>query len=163
MYFTDHRVGPARVLDPSRFSSSTEQYAQELRASGVPTARGTDLDVPLPDDRYQVLGLGLGVLALVAVLFGPRPDRGTRFFWFWVIGIVGGLGVLAYAACEPLRQGRGSADIGYGGQPAGEAADGRRRLRGWHGLVLAFALSTMLTMLVGARGTHLDGILFPHW
>ncbi len=80
-----------------------------------------------------------------------------------MIGIVGGIGVLAYAVCEPLRQGRGSTDVTYGGHPAEQAADGWRRLRGWHGLMLAFALSTALTVLVGARGTHLDGIFFPHW
>jgi hypothetical protein len=163
MYFTDHTVGPTRVLDPGRFSAYAEMYAQELRASGVPTYRGTDTDVPLPDDRYQLWGLGLGVLALGSVVFGPRPDRGTRFFWFWVIGIVDGLGVLAYAVGEPLRQARGSGVVVYGGQPAEQTADGWRRLRGWHGLVLAFALSTALTVLVGARGTHLDGIVFPHW
>lgn len=163
MYFTDHRVGPARVLDPGRFSAYTEMYAQELRASGVPTTRGADLDVPLPDDRYQLLGLGLGIIALGSVLWGPRPDRGTRFFWFWTIGIVGGLGVLAYAVCEPLRQARASALVaGVAGQPDEQASIGRR-LRGWHGFVLAIVLSTALMALVGDRGTHLDGILFPHW
>ena len=163
MYFTDHRVGPARVLDPGRFSSYAEQYAQELRTSGVPTARGTDLAVPLPDDRYQVLGLGLGVLALGAVLFGPRPGRGTRFFWFWVIGVVGGLGVLAYAVCEPLRQARGSTVVADVEPQSDDQGPGAGRLRGWQGLVLALVLSTVLSALVGARGTHLDGILFPHW
>ena len=162
MYFTDHRVGPTRVLDPGRFSAYTEVYAQELRASGVPTTRGAGLDVPLPDDRYQLVGLALGVLALGSVLWGPRPDRGTRFFWFWTIGIVGGLGVLAYAVCGPLRQARASSVVaGVASQPDEHSIG--RRLRGWHGFVLAIVLSTALTALVGSRGTHLDGILFPHW
>lgn len=162
MYFTDHRVGPVRVLDPGRFSAEAEMYAQELRTSGVPDARGTDMDLPLPDDRHQLLGLGLGVLALGSVLFAPRPGLGTRFFWFWIIGTVGGLGVLAYAVCEPLRQARAATAVDDPGQPGERPAD-RRRLRGWQGLLLALAVSALLMVMVGARGTNLDGVLFPHW
>jgi hypothetical protein len=160
MYFTDHSVGPVRVLDPDRFGVYAEEYAQRLRADGVPSARQTHREPP--DNRYQLVGLALGTLALGSVVFAARPGLGTRFFWFWVIGIVGGLGVLAYAVCEPLRQARDSSAVPPESGP-GPGEGGRRRLRGWHGFVLAFVLSTVLAAVVGPLGTHLDGILFPHW
>jgi hypothetical protein len=60
-------------------------------------------------------------------------------------------------------QARGSTVVPLGSQPGETAADGARRLRGWHGFALGLVLSTALMALVGSRGTNLDGILFPHW
>jgi hypothetical protein len=159
MYFTDHRIGPVRVLDPARFSSYAEMYAQQLRDSGIPTTRGTGMSAPAPDDRYQVVGFALGALALGSVVLAPRRGTATRFFWFWVIGIPGALGVLAYAACELLRPRR---DGAASPPPDGPAQTGFR-LRGLHGFVLGVVVTSLLVLLVGTRGTHLDGVLFPHW
>lgn len=159
MYFTDHAVGPTRVVDPDRFSSYTEMYAQELRAAGVPTTRGSNVPVAEPDDGHQVLGILLGTGALGAVLFAPRRGRPTRPFWFWVLGIPGGLGVLAYAVCVPLRNGLGVPVVT---EPDDRPRDWFR-WRGLHGFLLAVLVNAVLVTVVGRNGTHLDGVLFPHW
>ena len=47
-----------------------------------------------------VSGLLLAGGALIHLVTGTRPRHGTRWFWFWVLGLPGGLGVLAYALWE---------------------------------------------------------------
>ncbi len=71
---------------------------------------------------HGVLGLVLAVSMLVRVVFGAAPVHGTRWFWFWLIGLPAGLGVLAYAIWEeggwrdrraPRPQQRSSGGYGF--------------------------------------------------
>ena len=101
-----------------------------------------------------VVRTGLGARAVVAalahLLFGPRPRRGTRWFWFWVLGVTGGVGAAAYALYE------------IGGRRADRAPLEEDRPGGWAGfgwllfLTMAVGILAQLTLaLVGATVTPL--------
>lgn len=101
--------GRARVAVPS-----LGRYGPPLTTSSGPTEEEsrwlqTELltsDVParfVPGPAHQVAAWGAGLLALgalVHIVLGPRPRRGTRWFWFWMLGLPGGVGALAYAVLE---------------------------------------------------------------
>lgn len=46
----------------------------------------------------------LTILTIGAVIFGPHPVRGTRWFWFWVVPATLGVGIAWYAWAEIIRQ-----------------------------------------------------------
>ncbi|WKU05755.1 hypothetical protein [Micromonospora sp. HUAS LYJ1] len=72
--------------------------ARELRAAGLEHRAG---DVHAPVSVVGGAGILLAVVALVVVVAGPAPVRGTRWFWFWLIFLTPcGLGLLAWTARE---------------------------------------------------------------
>jgi hypothetical protein len=129
--------GLVEISEPTPLS---ETLVSELRAAGVPQRGGL---VPDSWTEPEVYGVPLGALALLAVILGPAPRRGNRWFWFWVIGTPLGLGVLAYAVLELLppgvtgqTSGAALARLGrpHRHAPGGRCGDGRpgtaaRRLR----------------------------------
>lgn len=58
--------------------------------------------------QSEVAWVGLAQLVLVVVAIGAirgaAPQRGTRWFWFWVINLPLGVGVLWYALSERLKE-----------------------------------------------------------
>ena len=48
-------------------------------------------------------GALLLMVSTLVVILGPRPRRGTRWFWFWVVGGPLSLGVPIFAVAELLR------------------------------------------------------------
>ena len=83
-------------------------------------------------ELVPVLGVVVGVLGLVGLLFGPRPERGTKWFWFWVLGISGGLGLVAWLLAEHVWPPRVPRAV---------------RRRGILGFVIALASSLALSVL----------------
>ncbi|MFE7872465.1 hypothetical protein ACFUYE_19225 [Micromonospora humida] len=72
--------------------------AQELRAAGLEHRAG-DLDASV--SVLGGTGVLLAVVALVVVVTGPAPVRGTRWYWFWLIFLSPyGLGLLLWTARE---------------------------------------------------------------
>lgn len=148
-YFVDSSLSRMRVVDPDR--GDPGQLVAELRQAGVPAALGqpgiADLAGP-PSDLWLVPAAALGLLYLAAVLVGPTPTRGNRWFWFWMGGVPLGAGVLLYAVVEGLRP-RDPASGPRGG--------------GWTGLFLALVGSVALTWLVTALadGTHWLWVVRP--
>ncbi|WP_265442836.1 hypothetical protein [Flexivirga meconopsidis] len=62
-----------------------------------------------PDRRLDIpsvprwLGVGFWAFGIAAIVFGYQPRRGNRWFWFWLSSLTLGLGVLAYAVFECIR------------------------------------------------------------
>jgi len=79
-----------------------------------------------------VLGCLLFGTALLGVLGAP-PQTGSRWYWIWIIGILGGLGVLWFAARELWRGGDGALS----------------RRGGWRGFLIACLANSILAT---ARG-----------
>jgi hypothetical protein len=169
VYWTDSAVGPVRVLsqdDPR--SPSAEGAIQELRDAGVPPAGpGNDW----PSDTGDIWGLLTALVALAAVVMGPAPTRGTRWFWFWLLGLTWGLGVVAYAVAELVRPravplvagGAAKAErAGPDGAIADEVGAGSpERLRGWTGLLIGLAVGFVLSALGSAFSQAVGGVWVP--
>jgi len=96
------------------------------------------------------LAVGAGfVLGLLVLIMGPAPRRGNRWFWFWICGIPGGFGALAWLALErpwSVRAGRLSADFPQ--RPGG--------FRGFFLMIGAtFVLSILLLLASAVSGNAL--------
>lgn len=122
----------------------------ELLTSDVPRLDPGQLDLGRAGQVTIGSALLLGGAALAHLLFGPRPRRGTRWFWFWVLGVTGGVGAVAYALYE------------IGGRRADRAPLEEDRPGGWAGfgwllfLTMAVGILAQLTLaLVGATVTPL--------
>jgi hypothetical protein len=127
-YWVEGRVATERVVDPGLSpATSSDAVVERLRAAGVPPNTAFGSDFYGRTDRADQLALVLGVVTLGLVVLGPRPARGTRWFWFWVMSTPLALGVLAYAVVELVRP----------GHRAGSDA-GRPRYPGLAGLVLGW-------------------------
>ncbi|MGG5257668.1 hypothetical protein [Phycicoccus avicenniae] len=101
-YLVDGVVGRYRVVDVTGVG---DELAQRMRDAGVPLVlplRG-DPGTVVPPDVERWGAVALGFAGFLLVVSGPRPTRGTRWFWFWLLGLPAGLGVLAYAVLEVLR------------------------------------------------------------
>ena len=72
---------------------------EDLVTSGLPSTVSSVVPGRVLQ-AHGVLGLVLAVAMLVHVVAGRAPAHGTRWFWFWLIGLPAGLGVLAYAVWE---------------------------------------------------------------
>ncbi|GGK74047.1 hypothetical protein [Ornithinimicrobium pekingense] len=143
-----------RVADPhhgafgppsSTSGWSSEPTGEELRDTllardlpAVGTAR-----MPPAWHVSQVSGLALALGTLALVVAGPRPVHGNRWFWFWLVQMPAGLGVLAYAVYE------------LGGHRHARAAGGLRVGGGWgvlyllSGYVVVSVVGGLLALLLG--------------
>jgi hypothetical protein len=148
MYWTDNAIGPVRIVDD--YSVPVQQRVAELQQAGVRPNTSYDY----PSDTGQGVGFVVGLVALLVVVGGPVPTRGTRWFWFWMLGVTWGWGVVAYAVFELLRPGRTPRVVGVGGAS-------RRRLRGWEGWVLMILLSVLVGVGVGELSGATGGVVIP--
>ena len=143
-YWVDAPVAQLRVVDPNGLPSEiTAELVQKLTAAGVPEAAPSELWFH-PSQRVNNLGVLLLFASLVVVILGPRPRRGTRWFWFWLLGGPLSVGVAVFAVAELLRPryepegtvhppgvaGRWSGLVGFGA-----------------GILLSFAGSAILILL----------------
>ncbi|GAA4887557.1 hypothetical protein [Serinicoccus chungangensis] len=94
---------------------------EDLVTSGLPSTVSSVVPGRVLQ-AHGLLGLVLVVSMLVRVVFGAAPVHGTRWFWFWLIGLPAGLGVLAWAIWEeggwrdhraPAPQQRSSGGYGF--------------------------------------------------
>lgn len=125
-------------------------------------ARALDAELTTADSGFPatavVAGLGIAGAALFlwALLSGPDPVTGTKWFWFWLVsGLPLGLGLLWWLARERPWSSRAAPRTG----PAGED----RRLRWWVAFVTnilaGFAVSLLLLGLHSLLG---DGVVPVH-
>ena len=88
---------------PTMWGTWSEQelawIQQEFVESQIP-AGTVNLDLGRTERVHTVLALVLAGGMLALVVAGPVPRHGNRWFWFWLIGLPGGLGVVAYAIWE---------------------------------------------------------------
>ncbi|WP_298886558.1 hypothetical protein [uncultured Serinicoccus sp.] len=121
-----------RLVVPDRIVPSTNSWGswteaevdwiqEDLVTSGLPSTVASVVPGRV-GQAHGLLGLVLAVSMLVHVVFGRAPVHGTRWFWFWLIGLPAGLGVLAYAIWEeggwrdhraPAPQQRSSGGYGF--------------------------------------------------
>lgn len=150
-YWVDAPVGPFRVLDPSTLPSDVPTaQVQRLTAAGVTASHDVGFFSP-PWQRVQNAGVLLLIITFLVVVLGPRPGRGTRWFWFWLLPGAYLLVVPAFAVLELLRPARGADDTGH---PPGRA--GR-----WSGLA-GFVLGWVLWAVVLGASTALSE-RWPLW
>lgn len=169
-YFTHSPVARMRIVDQG---SPPEVLTQQLRDAGIPPA--WEVDPRLVDEpsrsSAELPALVLVVLFLAALVIGPRPTRGTRWFWFWMVFPTLGVGVAAYAVLEhlwrrpddPARPPGRAFDVLDGdrwpdGTPAPEDEAGerpavRRRRSGLAGLGTSIVVSFLLTSVLQALGS----------
>ena len=151
-YWVDAPVATLRVLDTNGLSSDTPAALVEtFRAAGVPEAEASRFYRGLPSDRIASAGAVLLFVGYLVVVLGPRPRRGTRWFWFWIVGGPLSVGLPIFAVAELLRP-RYEADGTV--HPPGVA--GR-----WNGLS-GFALGVVLSLALSWALLTLSG-LSPVW
>jgi hypothetical protein len=102
-YWVDAPVARLRVVDPNGLSSEVPAaLVEQLTAAGVPEAAPSELWFH-PSQRVNNLGVLLLFASLVVVILGPRPRRGTRWFWFWLLGGLVSVGIAIFAVAELVR------------------------------------------------------------
>lgn len=146
-YWVDAPVASLRVLDPDGLSPDTPAaVVARFTAAGVPEAEAADLQVRPPAQRVGNAGTLLLLVSTLAVILGPRPRRGTRWFWFWVVGGPLSVGVPIYAVAELLRPRDEPAGTVH---PPGVA--GRwRGLTGFVASILLFLVGTVVILALDA-------------
>jgi len=102
-YWVDGPVARLRVVDPNGLSSEVPAaLVQQLTAAGVPQVAPSELWFH-PSGRVNNLGVLLTVVCTLVVILGPRPRRGTRWFWFWLVGGPMSVGIAIFAVAELVR------------------------------------------------------------
>jgi len=150
-YWVDAPVAQLRVVDPNGLPSDIPAgLVQQLTASGVPEAAPSELWFH-PSERVSNAGVLLTLASLVVVILGPRPRRGTRWFWFWLLGGPWSVGIAVFAVAELVRPRYELEGTVY---PKGVAG----RWSGLAGFALGFVLAIAGALLTAA----LTG-LSPTW
>jgi hypothetical protein len=75
----------------------TDRLAADLEASQW---HGRAVNHSALADAAVAAGGLLALITLAAIIGGPAPVRGTRFYWFWVALLPYGLGVLFWLITE---------------------------------------------------------------
>ncbi|HET7819905.1 MAG TPA: hypothetical protein VFL10_00120 [Ornithinibacter sp.] len=154
-YWIDAPVGRLRVVDPNGLSSDVPAaLVQDLTAAGVPEAPPGTLWLDPPAQRTYDAGALLLLVSTLVVILGPRPRRGTRWFWFWVVGGPLSIGVALFAVAELIRPRHEPAGTVH---PRGVAG----RWNGLTGFAAGFVLSVAGTGLTIAL-TNLSPVWFLH-
>ena len=103
-YWVDTPVAGLRVLDTNGLSSDVPAaLVANLGSAGVPEVDAGGLFGGSAPERVYYAGTALLVAAFLAVVIGPRPRRGTRWFWFWMMGAPLAVAVPVFAVAELLR------------------------------------------------------------
>lgn len=103
-YWVDAPVAGLRVLDvDASFAGSADDLVAPFVAAGVPEAGASVLYRGVAANRFYNAGALLLLVSTLVVIFGPRPRRGTRWFWFWLVGGPLAVGVPVFAVAELLR------------------------------------------------------------
>jgi hypothetical protein len=145
-YWVDAPVAQLRVVDPNGLSSEVPAaLVHELTAAGVPTAAPSRLWFH-PSQRIHNAGALLLFLTFLVVVLGPRPRRGTRWFWFWLLGGPASVGIAIFAVAELLRPRYEPEGTMH---PPGVAGRWSGLTGFAAGLLLAFAGSAVLLALTG--------------
>ena len=134
-YWVNGPVATQRVLDLGGDRATGAAVQDRLRAKGVPPDLSFGSEFTSRTDSAGQLTVLLGLVTFGLIVLGPRPGRGTRWFWFWLLWAPFALGVLAYAVVELLRPGRLSA-----------TGAGRGRHSGLAGLLLTVLGGVLLGM-----------------
>ncbi len=104
-YYTDPQT--VRGPFPTNGVVSSSPMLSGDGSNGSYSDRATAWVLSRTDFRSGVVWTGLGQLALMLVffiaLFGRKPQNGTRWFWFWVINLPLGIGIVWYAVSEHLH------------------------------------------------------------
>jgi hypothetical protein len=101
---------------PVGLDSSPPQAHAPLNPDGTPTGQADPVVAPLvaaldragatsPVPQPEVLDPVVAVVAVVGLIMlvtGPPPQRGTKWFWFWLLGVSAGLGLVAWLVLEQL-------------------------------------------------------------
>ena len=162
-------VHPATLMS----SDQADRLATRLAAAGDAGSGGSVLDRGAFSTAAWATSSALALICLGWVLFGPRPRRGTRWFWLWVSLIPFGLGVLAWVFLErpgtPRTPPAGGHEVSDedGARPGDEAGDGdsagdggRSRARGWVGAAALVGFSVLLTLgQAGAQALFGTGVV----
>lgn len=162
-YWVDSTVADLRVLDPFRtFPGDLDAIADRLDAAGIEDRSAAVDPSTFPRGAWNAHGL-LMLGGLFIVIAGPRPQRGNRWFWFWVLGgLPLALGLLALAVLEFVRPPRGAgvhsttslADVTVGdtsasGVTASDEALTPRRRGGWAGFGLSILGAVLVAVVAG--------------
>jgi hypothetical protein len=142
-------IGPdGVVVDDVGADPDGQAVRRRVEAAGIPIAT-TAPQVP------QLLG-GLsalaGVLLILVMIGAPQPRRATKWAWFWLLLVPGGLTQLAWLAVEAPwseRANRQPEPLPHKVQPADGRLTGGR----------AFLVSVLLSVLIGWFGWQLAGWL----
>lgn len=141
--------GPPSTTHGASSAADGQELRDALLARELP-AVGAE-DVPEAWRLTQVSGVVLALATLLLVVAGPRPVHGNRWFWFWLVQLPAGLGVLAYACYE----------LGGRGHDRAVASPGRREGGGWgfvrlvSGHVVIGVATALAAMLLGTTVTPL--------
>ncbi len=145
-YWVDAPVARLRVLDPDGLGSDVPAaLVSRFRAAGVQEVAASSLYAHPPGLRVDQAGALLLFVSTLVVVLGPRPRRGTRWFWFWVVGGPLALGVPLFAVTELLRPRYEPAGTVH---PPGVAG----RWSGLTGFALGFVASLVGTAVLMALG-----------
>lgn len=145
-------LGDGALADPSAGDGSVDSAATDVRrqveAAGVPVSLSGPETPRLLIQLARLVGL-----VLVLVLIGaPQPRYATKWAWFWVLLLPGGLGALAWIVIEApwsSRANRHPEPLPHNQQPED------RRLTGGRVFLLAGVLGTLLPLLAGPLATWL--------
>ncbi|XAS77553.1 hypothetical protein V3G39_05815 [Dermatophilaceae bacterium Sec6.4] len=104
-YYTDVMTFPGPITS-SAITSGTSFVSGSSEPSYVD--RVTDFVVKRTHFEGGIAWAGLAQLLILLLalgsLFNRAPRTGTRWFWFWVINVPLGIGLLWYASSERLRE-----------------------------------------------------------
>lgn len=101
VYWVDEPLAQVRVAE----GADVGTLVAIAREGGAPEATGELVGLRLTQ-RTQLeggLALALGVVGFGLVVLGRAPRRGTRWYWFFLLGLPLGLGLVAYLVREWLR------------------------------------------------------------
>ncbi|WP_326562127.1 hypothetical protein [Micromonospora sp. NBC_01796] len=129
--------------------------AELQAAAGV---NGTGVVHPLIRTAYW-LAVSLMAVFLMALVSGPAPIGGTKWYWFWLSWIPFGLGVLAWVTREPWLYGPQTALaqelVGIDGPIA------RRRSNGFEGFALLIVMGIAIGFALYGLGRLLGPTVVP--
>jgi hypothetical protein len=138
--------------DPSQTVGSVDAVENDIRhqaeAAGVPVS----LSGPRPPRLLIPIAL-VGQLVLVLVLIGsPQPRYATKWAWFWILLLPGGLGHLAWISVEAPWSSR--ANRRPEPLPHSRQSDDRR-LTGGRALVISAVVGVLVSVLAGPAASWL--------
>ncbi|MFK3982808.1 hypothetical protein ACI2K4_20830 [Micromonospora sp. NPDC050397] len=129
----------------------------ELRVAARTERSGIDLH--RLGDIAQVAAALAMLVFLLALIPGPAPVVGTKWFWFWIAGIPFGLGLLVWAVKERWRPDPRTI---LTGQLSGVDGPIRsKRLTGFEGFLFAIGLGIALSIVAYGLSALLGTALVP--